>query len=390
MKIIVDQNIPLAEALFGDMGTLLRLPGREITAADCRDADILLVRSITPVNEALLKGSRVKFVGSCTIGVDHLDREYLHEQGIHWASAPGCNANAVVQYVLSAMAHAQPQWLGKRVGIIGCGNIGRRLYQRLVALGVDCCCYDPFLADAKDNSGLRLVSFEEVLKADIISCHTPLTQDGPHPTYHLLGEAELRQLSTDTLLMNSGRGPVIDNRALSQVLASHPLKVVLDVWEQEPDIDIALLQQVTLATPHIAGYSLEGKEQGSWMIYQALCQFLGQPLDSLKRACLSDDCIELSIDGLNVSAYRESKPDLDQQHLLNRLLLTCYPIQEDDHRLRNILKESAASAAHRGRYFDHLRKTYPPRREYQHFVLPRQLAAYSGVSALFSSPCHPR
>ena len=388
MKIIVDENIPLADELFGDMGKLVRLPGREIKATDCRDADVLLVRSLTSVNESLLNGSQVKFVGSCTIGIDHLDTTYLQRQNIQWANAPGCNANAVVQYVLSAMAYAQPHWLTKKVGIIGCGNIGHRLYQCLRQLGVDCYCYDPFLSEpmlpkkltktlAKKDD-IRLVSFEDVLQADIITCHTPLSKAGPYPTYHLLSEPELVQLQANTLLINSSRGAVVDNSALSRQLAKRSFNVVLDVWENEPHIDKELLQQTTLATPHIAGYSLEGKEQGTWMIYKALSEFLLQAVNESKRKYLHRDCVELTCVELTLPKENESGSKADEQYLLNQLLLQCYSIEQDDKMLRDCLPSVDGC-------FDQLRKNYIPRREYSHFVLPQCLSERLSIAPLFPS-----
>ena len=350
MKIVADQNIPLLTELFADLGEVVALPGRELGAGDIGNADILLVRSVTTVNQSLLKNSGVKFVGTCTIGTDHLDTDFLAQQSITWASAPGCNANAVVQYVFSAMAFAQPDWLQATVGIIGWGNIGRRLYQRLTALGVRCRVYDPLLTAAHCPG---LTTLAQVLACDIITCHTPLTTSGPFPTYHLLGEQQLQTINPGALLINSGRGAVIDNQALANYLSQKSVTVVLDVWEPEPAIDRQLLQQVTLGTPHIAGYSVEGKEQGSWQIYEALSQFLQQPIDPDKNHYLT--CSKSIIDTI------DTDQSLPQQ--LNQLLLRCYPITDDDQALRQQMD------------FDRLRKYYPYRREYTGFELSRSLQA---------------
>ncbi len=354
MKIVADQNIPLARELFGKFGDIQCLAGREINTSDIVDADILLVRSVTNVNQKLLEGSNVKFVGSCTIGVDHLDIDYLDRQKIQWANAPGCNANAVVQYVLSAMAKAKPDWMKKTIGIIGCGNIGGRLHQRLKKLGVSCLCYDPLLT-AEDNE--NLVSFEEILQADIITCHTPLTKTGPFPTYHLLDSEALNQLKSDVLLINSGRGAAIDNEALLNELEKRPLSVVLDVWENEPIVNKALIKHIALGTPHIAGYSIEGREQGTFMIYQALCQYLEMPIDSDVVNILTND--KANVDNSINEAIENNNINMDER--FNRLLLSCYPIEEDDQRLRQVDN------------FDGLRKNYISRREYNHFILPKSL-----------------
>ncbi len=352
MKIVADQNIPLANELFKTFGSIRCLSGREISTDDIADADILLVRSVTNVDQKLLGGSKVKFVGSCTIGVDHIDTGYLNSQNIRWANAPGCNANAVVQYVLSAMAKAKPDWMGKTIGIIGCGNIGGRLYQRLKKLGITCLCYDPFLT-SEDNEDL--VSFEEVLQADIITCHTPLTKTGPFPTYHLLNNEALAALKSDVLLINSGRGAAIDNEALLFELEKRPLSVVLDVWENEPMVNKALIKHIVLGTPHIAGYSIEGREQGTFMIYQALCDYLNVPADPDAISILTNDKA-----GISKSAEDAIENNsLDTSEKFNQLLLSCYAIDGDDKRLRQVDN------------FDGLRKNYISRREYSHFILPK-------------------
>jgi len=357
MKIVVDQNIPLAQEFFSDMGDVVALPGRELTANDLCDADILLVRSITQVNEALLSGSRVKFVGSCTIGTDHVDLEYLKNNHITFANAPACNANAVVQYVFSAMARVKPEWQKQTIGIVGCGNIGSRLYKRLRALDCEVFIYDPFLSSDKnsfrsdlvDIDRAHLVSFDEILGADIITCHTPLTRSGPFPTYHLFGKKELAQLSEETLLINSGRGAIIDNEALLAELNQRSLSLVLDVWENEPAINRQLLDNVALGTFHIAGYSVEGKEQGTYMVYQALCQFFNRPFSEEKAKFLSQDISTLLLSDTLSEAKRYD---------LNTLLLACYDITNDDQKLRQ------------DHCFDFLRQQYVSRREYSHFQLP--------------------
>ncbi len=362
MNILADQNIPGVTELFADLGTVTTLPGREICADHLRDVEILLVRSVTQVNAALLANTAVQFVGSCTIGTDHLDSAYLDAQGIYWAYAPGCNAGAVVQYVLSAMASVKPQWQQQTVGIIGGGTIGGRLYRLLQQLGVGCCCYDPFLATPSLTTGLRTpgkgaewASLATVLQADIVTCHVPLTDDGPYPTRHLLGAYELAQLAPDALLINSSRGGVIDEQALQAHLSAHrELKVVLDVWQGEPVINQQLLAQVSLGTPHIAGYSLEGKARGSVMIYQALCDFLQrQP--------------QTSAAGRDRAPWPHPlEPSLSDSQQLNRILTQSYAIADDDRRLR----QGADSGNDWGHYFDRLRKHYPVRREYGHYQFP--------------------
>jgi erythronate-4-phosphate dehydrogenase len=360
MKIIADQNIPLAKELFAEFGEITSLPGREITAKDIDNADILLVRSVTNVNrELLLSNTTVKFIGSCTIGIDHLDTDYLSDANVAWANAPGCNANAVVQYVLTAMAIAQPRWLEKTIGIIGCGNVGGRLYKCLTALGVKCICYDPLLTAAAD---LTRVDLDDLLtQADIISCHVPLTTDGDYPSLHMLGKKEFAMIKDNALLINSGRGAVIDTVALGQEIDKRSLRgkklsIVLDVWENEPLVDHALLDKITLGSPHIAGYSIEGREQGTFMIYQALCRFLMQPESAAAHAQLTTDKKAVMTHSVfDQTTLNDSDKALEN---FNRLLLSCYNSTRDHQALCHVDN------------FDGLRKNYPARREYSHFVLP--------------------
>ena len=356
-RIIADQNMPHVEAYFGHLGEVKLMAGREIDSQTIQGAEILLVRSVTQVNQSLLEGSSVRFVGSATAGTDHIDLDYLNRNNIQFAYAPGCNAEAVVQYALSVFSRLKPQWLQSKVGIVGCGNVGGRLYQKLVALGVDCRVYDPFLSQSQIPD---LVSLKEVLDCDIISLHTPLTTEGEFPTHYLFNQQVLNSLKPNTLLINAGRGAVIDNNALiNRIKQSDGLQVALDVWESEPQINTELLSLVSLATPHIAGYSDEGKIRGTSMLYEALCALYLNDA-SIQQPSTSINDTTVSLNGAGKS--------------LNQLLLECYNIGADDQRMREKLKQGDI-----GQGFDHLRKTYPQRREYSHFnvstdtTLSRQL-----------------
>lgn len=340
MKIVADENITLVESLFSSYGELVTLPGRDMTADQVRDADILLVRSVTAVNESLLSGSRVKFVGTATIGTDHLDQQYLRKSGITFASAPGCNADGVVQYVLSALCSLLPDWRLKTVSIVGCGNVGGRLNRKLTKLGVSCRGYDPFLSRKQVHN---LVDFETVLHSDVICLHTPLTNSGPYPTHHMFNRAVLSRLKPGTLLLNAGRGAVIDNAALLELIEPLSLRVVLDVWEHEPAIDTALLSKVALATPHIAGYSYEGKLRGSLMIRDALADWLG--CDATIPSPPS------SVISLPAGSLEEA-------------IVGSYDVRADDIRMRQALASPGVDIAVA---FDALRKNYPKRYEFSHF-----------------------
>ncbi len=349
MHIVADENIPLLDEFFAAFGSIRRLPGRSISAADVRDADLLLVRSVTQVNRALLEGSRVRFVGTCTIGTDHLDLDYFAEAGIAWSSAPGCNARGVVDYVLgSVLTLAEREGVdpaARVYGVVGAGQVGGRLVKLLQGLGWQVRVCDPPRQAAE---GGDFVSLERIIdQCDVISLHTPLDAS----TRHLFDSARLAALKPGTWLINASRGAVVDNAALRSLLPQRPdLKAVLDVWEGEPQADVELAALCQLATPHIAGYSLDGKLRGTAQIYQACCRVLGVAeqvmlADLLPAPWLS----ELSLDG-----------SADPAWALASLCRAVYDPRRDDADFRRSLV-GAAEARRAG--FDHLRKHYPMRRE---------------------------
>jgi erythronate-4-phosphate dehydrogenase len=353
MLIVADENIPLLDAFFSGFGEIRRFPGRAIDRAAIEGADVLLVRSVTQVSRALLEGSQVRFVGTCTIGTDHLDLEYFHEAGIRWSSAPGCNARGVVDYVLGSLltlAEIEGVDLRQRTyGVVGAGEVGGRLIEVLRGLGWKVLVCDPPRQAAE---GGDYVSLEQILaQCDVISLHTPLTQAGESPTWHLLDKPRLQQLRPGAWLINASRGAVVDNSALREVLLEREdLQAVLDVWEGEPQVDVALADLCVLATPHIAGYSLDGRQRGTAQIYQALCDYLGQPQaidlrDLLPRPWLS----QVSLDA-----------DSDPAWSLAMICRAVYDPRRDDADFRRSL---VGSVAEQRAAFDALRKGYPPRRE---------------------------
>ncbi len=353
MKIVADENIPHLNTFFSEFGEITALPGRQLTAADVRDADALIVRSVTRVNKSLLAGSNVKFVGTCTIGTDHLDTGYLDAANIRYASAPGCNAGGVVQYVLAALATLKPAWRDARVGVVGHGNVGGRLCRALTGAGVDCIAYDPFLSKAEFP---LLADWHAILECDVICMHTPYTDDGPFPTHHMMNEAALKQIRPGALLLNAGRGGAIDNEALlAHLRTGADLQVVLDVWEREPHISCALAQAVHVGTPHIAGYSFEGKINGAAMIYLALSEFAGGRSDAALNTCEQ-----------LLSRLKGPSQTL-QSATLNDAILATYDIRADHKRFMQAMQQAGSSGL--GVAFDHLRKTYPERRELDHFRL---------------------
>lgn len=278
-RIVVDQNMPGIELLFGDFAEIIRAEGRKIDSQLLSNADALLCRSITRVDQELLQNTKVKFVGTATIGTDHLDIKWLESQQIDWANAAGCNAAAVAQYVLSGMAfwsQTTNRDIRKlKVGIVGAGNVGTELVRCLELLEMKYLLCDPPLKSIGDKRAL--VSFEEILKCDVISLHVPITYQGIYPTRHLIDHARLSQINKNKLLINASRGAVIDNKALVDYFSdsdskSETAEIILDVFEKEPDVPQELMENCLLTTPHIAGHTLEGKLRGSWMIFEAFCQ----------------------------------------------------------------------------------------------------------------------
>jgi erythronate-4-phosphate dehydrogenase len=328
------------EEIFGAIGDVSLVDGRAITSAQLQGVDVLLVRSVTRVDAELLQHHLLRFVGSATSGTDHVDRLALQERGIGFAWAGGSNADSVVDYVLSAIcqcADKLEQLLsGGVLGIVGYGHIGRRLQRRLSALGISCKASDPWLSATEFPV---LTSLEEVLDCDVVCLHAALTHDRPWPSHHLLGTRELQQLRPDSLLINAGRGELVDSEALYQHLRQEGApSVILDVWEGEPRIDERLLALCQFGTAHIAGYSYDAKLLATQMLYHSLCS-------ELDLACSESD---QGSDTVPVTI----PTGLAGAELIRWLLAQAYDIAEDD----RLLRGAPAS-------FDQLRKTYRKRRE---------------------------
>ena len=354
MKIVADENIPLLNPFFGNMGDIVTLPGREINQEHLADADLLIVRSVTPVDRSLLEGTPVKFVGTTTIGLDHIDVSYLKEQGIGFCSAPGCNASAVVEYVVGALSVLAEQ-LGftfedKSIGIVGRGEIGSRLENVVKKLGMKVKSNDPPRQAAGEE---ELYSLEEVLACDVVTLHVPLSDGGLYPTRHLLSEGELSQLNNRQILINSSRGDVIDENALKERLNQPDAPtVVLDVFKNEPLIDIELANLCHFITPHIAGYTLDGKTNGTDMVYRQVCRFLGLPV----RHKVGQFMPEPPLRKLAFSS------EVEAEWALHTAIRACYDIRHDDSNLRRVI---AMSKAKRAESFDRLRKQYRVRRGFE-------------------------
>jgi erythronate-4-phosphate dehydrogenase len=356
MKIVADENIPFVVECFSSIGEVVVVPGREMTPDLVTDADVLLVRSITPVGENLLKESAVRFVGTATIGFDHIDIEYLSQKNIGFASAPGSNANSAAEYVIAGLLEIGHRLgisiEGKSIGIIGVGNVGGRVATKAEALGMKVYRNDPPLQRQTGNASY--LPIEELFDCDFITLHTPLTSEGLDKTFHLVDEGFFKSLKDGCIFFNAARGGVVDGTALKETIQASRLKaVVLDVWEDEPNIDTELLKMVDIGTPHIAGYSLDGKIAGMIMIYKAACEYFGLNAKYDSRDFLP----QAAVPKLEIVPGSGS-----EQEVLLGVVRKIYDIGVDDRKLRRMLEETPEKT---GVYFDALRKNYGVRREFQ-------------------------
>ncbi len=351
LSIVADKQILFAEAAFSGFGKITLVDGRAIDHAVVKNADVLLVRSVTQVDAALLHDTHVCFVGSATSGVDHIDTQYLADAKIHFAHAPGSNARSVAEYVLSSLfaaaAYNDFDLTTKTVAIIGCGQIGSRVRDFLAVLGVRCLLNDPPLA--AQSSSDHYVSLEQVWTADIITLHVPLVMAGPYPTNKLVNQAFLDRLKSDVVLINTARGEVVDEAALLAFKAANPeATLILDVWCDEPNIDVRLLQQSFIGTPHIAGYSYDGKCRATTMLVDALRAKMDGGADGAESATATV---------LQVLADHAG-------NAIQAAVMQAYDVRRDAIAADAF---SRMSTADRAVYFDGLRKHYLVRREFTHW-----------------------
>lgn len=278
MRLIIDDKIPYIRDHAGQLGQCTYLPGGAISAADVRDADALIIRTRTRCDEALLSGSKVSFVATATIGYDHIDRAAMSRMGISWQNCPGCNATSVAQYVGCVIRAAQVEGIFRTerlvVGLIGAGHVGTATRRLLEARGHRVLLNDPPLQQAGTDG---LVSLEEIAaEADVVSLHTPLTTSGPFPTYHLAGSDFFGSLRRSPLFINSSRGACMDTAAVLEALRQGKIRAAaIDTWEGEPHISTDLLHAAWIATPHIAGYSADGKANATRMALEAVARHFG-------------------------------------------------------------------------------------------------------------------
>ena len=379
MKILIDENMPYAEALFSQLGEVISKPGRTMTAEDLVDIDALMIRSVTKVNKALLtKANKLKFVGTATAGQDHVDDATLAAKGIAFTAAPGCNKVGVAEYVLSSlMVLGQQQGFSifdKKVGIIGAGNVGSYLAQCLDALGIPYLLNDPLKQQQGDSRTFH--SLEEIRsQCDVITLHTPITRDGEYPTHHLVDGSFLADLQPGAILINAARGPVADNQALkcalqqSQSGEGKKLTAVLDVFEHEPQVDLELLPLLAFATPHVAGYGLEGKARGTTMVFNSYCQFLG-----LNQQVTAASLLPIApVPQLSLSR------EWDEPTLFSLTQLV-YDVRRDDGVFRREMGQTAEGSPEMASAFDRMRKNYWDRREYSAITVAGE--GHFGVESL--------
>ncbi len=353
--IIVDENIPSAIEVFGQFADLIVLPGRLITAKEVKAADALIIRSVTKVNEGLLAGSPVKFVGTATIGYDHIDIDYLQSQGIQFASAAGSNANAVAEYVVAALletAEVTGKALeGSSIAIVGVGHVGSQVLRKVEALGMRIFLNDP--PKFRETDDPRFLPLADTLReANFVTLHVPLERKGPDATYHMANSNFFSTLKPAAVFLNTSRGDVVEEESLKRALeAGNIYCAALDVWPGEPRIDAELVERVFLATAHIAGYSAEGKITATAMIYDAFCQWLNRPVP----VAWNDKLPPPRVSQIDLTGLRG-----DDETLLRHAVRQVYDIRRDDQALRR----SMNSGEKRGAEFDLLRDNYSLRREF--------------------------
>ena len=357
MIIAVDEAIPDWEEAFSELGRIQPYSAKGLKPADIREADVLIVRTVTSVGASLLEGSSVRCVAAASAGTDHIDQAYLQARGIHFSYAAGCNANSVSEYIVTALhiIASRKGWIlkNKSLAVIGVGHVGSRVAQKARALGMKVLLCDPPLRDSTGDAQYQLL--DDVLEADILSFHVPLIFKGPYPTWHMVNRRFLDCLSPGQFLINSSRGTVFDSQAVKAALRECRVEgAVLDVWEEEPRIDYSLLEVANIGTPHIAGNALDGKIRATEMTRKALCDFLekrpAQPMNPV---------------------YPEARvlhpaPETESQGSILSVLLQAFDIRKDDADLRALQSAPPEKAAES---FERLRTRHPLRPEFRHFIV---------------------
>lgn len=353
MKILIDDKIPYIQGAFESVAEVVYLPGSKTTPEIAKNADAIVTRTRTICNEKLLAGSTVKFIATATIGFDHIDTDYCDKAGIRWTNAPGCNSKSVEQYIASTiMVLAEKNGWNlneKCIGVVGVGNVGSKVARICELFGMKVLLNDPPRERAEGSE--KFVSLKTIKEqADIITLHVPLEIKGEDATFHLGNESFFSSLGKKPVLINSCRGEVVETNAVKVALQSGQISsFVCDCWENEPDIDLELLALTEIATPHIAGYSKDGKATGTLMSVQAISDFFGLGLNNWRPSGVelpSNPVIE--IDGAG----------LTEQQIIAKAILHTYDIRNDDKAFRNNTE-----------LFEQLRGDYPVRREFPAFTI---------------------
>ncbi len=353
MKIIIDDKIPYIRGAFEDVAEVVYIAGSKTTPEIATDADAIVTRTRTICNEKLLAGSSVKFIATATIGYDHIDTDYCEANGIQWTNAPGCNSKSVEQYIASTiMVLAERKgWnlSNKTIGIVGVGNVGSKVAHICEIFGMKVLLNDPPRKRAEGSD--KFVSLETIQnKADIITLHVPLNINGEDATYHLGNESFLNALKNKPVLINSCRGEVTETNAVKSALKSGQISAfVCDCWENEPDLDLELLSLTEIATPHIAGYSKDGKTTGTLMCVQAISKYFGLGLENWQPTGVEEP---------NEPVFELDGSGLTEQQILSKAILHTYNIWNDDADFRSNVAN-----------FEQLRGDYPTRREFPAFTI---------------------
>lgn len=357
MNIAIDEALPFWNEAFSALGEVHSFCGRTLSSAELDGTDALIVRSITAVNAALLERSAVRFVASASAGMDNLDRDYLERRGTEFTYAAGCNADAVSEYVVATLLIVATRrgWelTDKSIGVVGVGNVGRRVAKKARALGMSVVLCDPPLREATGDSSYR--PLDEALEADIVTFHVPLTSRGPYPTHHMVDSALLSRLSPEQFIVNASRGAVCNSDALKTAMKEKRIAgAILDVWEHEPRIDYALLELADIGTPHIAGTSLDGKIRAVEMVRQALGRFshsesVWDPSGAYPEA-----------------AVVRPKQGASPQESMRSVLSAVFDVMKGDAELR---RSAAFTSAQAAAHFDEVRNRWPLRPEFRHFAV---------------------
>ena len=357
MIIAVDDALPYWQDILAGLGDIRPYSAKGLRPEDIRDVDALVIRSVTRVNASLLKGSSVHFVAAASAGIDHIDQGYLRSRRIHFGYSAGCNADAVSEYIVTALhvIASRKGWnlRGKSLAVIGVGNVGSRVARKARGLGMEVHLCDPPLHDLTGDPQYQL--FDDVLEADILSFHVPLALDGPYPTWHMVNREILDRLSPKQFLINSARGAVFDNQELKTALREGRIEgAILDVWEGEPQIDHSLLELVDIATPHIAGTAVDGKIRATEMARVELCRFFGIHQSRSFEFLYPK------------SRPLRPEPATTGQDSVSSVLLQAFDLPKADAGLRSLAKDTPEKAS---AGFERLRTGHPLRPEFRHFII---------------------